>query len=75
MLAKAAVENGDILRLDLTVSNKGLGGGNNKDGGFGKMGGRRLQDAVVDMVTLPTSKMHLEMIKGMADKMVVKSKS
>lgn len=50
MLAKAAVEKGDILRLDLTVPNKGAGGGNNKDGGFGKMGGRRLQDDVVDMV-------------------------
>ncbi len=49
-LAKIAVENGDILRLDLTVPNKGDGGGSNKDGGFGKMGGRRLQDDVVDMV-------------------------
>ncbi len=49
MLAKGAVEKGDILRLDLTVPNKGAGGGNNKDGGFGKMGGRRLQDDVVDM--------------------------
>lgn len=48
MLAKVAVEKGDILRLDLTVPNKGAGGGNNKDGGFGKMGGRRLQDDVVD---------------------------
>ncbi len=48
MLAKAAVETGDILRLDLTVPNKGAGGGNNKDGGFGKMGGRRLQDDVMD---------------------------
>ncbi|MEO6050008.1 MAG: DUF4331 family protein [Pyrinomonadaceae bacterium] len=50
MLAKAAVEKGDILRLDLTVPNRGSGGGNNKDGGFGKMGGRRLQDDVVDGV-------------------------
>ncbi len=50
MLAKAAVETGDILRLDLSVPNKGAGGGNNKDGGFGKMGGRRLQDDVVDGV-------------------------
>ncbi|MEP6937684.1 MAG: DUF4331 family protein [Chthoniobacterales bacterium] len=49
-LAKMAVENGDILRLDLTVPNKGPQGGSNKDGGFGKMGGRRLQDDVVDMV-------------------------
>lgn len=49
MLAKAAVEKGDILRLDLTVPNKGTGGGNNANGGFGKMGGRRLQDDVVDI--------------------------
>ncbi len=49
-LAKMTVEKGDILRLDLTVPNKGKGGGSNKDGGFGKMGGRRLQDDVVDMV-------------------------
>jgi len=48
MLAKVAVEKGDILRLDLSVKNKGAGGGNNKDGGYGKMGGRRLQDDVVD---------------------------
>ena len=50
MLSKAIFENGDILRLDVTVPNKGAGGGNNKDGGFGKMGGRRLQDDVVDGV-------------------------
>ncbi len=50
MLAKAAVTTGDILRLDLSIPNKGSGGGNNKDGGFGKMGGRRLQDDVVDGV-------------------------
>ncbi len=49
MLAKIAVEKGDILRLDLTVPNKGAGGGNNKNGGYGKMGGRRLQDDVMDM--------------------------
>ena len=49
-LAMVAVKKGDILRLDLTVPNKGNQGGNNKDGGFGKMGGRRLQDDVVDMV-------------------------
>ncbi|MEJ7607635.1 MAG: DUF4331 family protein [Bryobacteraceae bacterium] len=41
---------GDILRLDLTVPNSGPGGGNNLNGGFGNMGGRRLQDDVVDMV-------------------------
>ena len=50
MLAKVAVEKGDILRLDLTVPNKGPQGGNNRDGGFGKMGGRRLVDDVVDIV-------------------------
>ena len=43
-------ENGDILRLDLTVQNSGLGGGDNANGGFGKMGGRRLKDDVVDIV-------------------------
>ena len=48
MLAKVAVDNGDILRLDLAVPNKGINGGTNKDGGFGKMGGRRLGDDVVD---------------------------
>ncbi len=42
--------NGDILRLDLTVPNIGPQGGNNPDGGFGYMGGRRLTDDVVDMV-------------------------
>ncbi len=49
MLAKAAVEKGDILRLDLSVPNKGAQGGNNPNGGFGKMGGRRLTDDVVDI--------------------------
>lgn len=44
-----AVRNGDILRLDLTVPNSGPQGGNNPDGGFGHMGGRRLSDDVVDM--------------------------
>ena len=48
MLAKIAVEKGDILRLDVSVPNKGTGGGDNKDGGFGKMGGRRLKDDVMD---------------------------
>ncbi len=48
MLAKIAVEKGDILRLDLSVPNKGAGGGDNKDGGYGKMGGRRLKDDVMD---------------------------
>ena len=49
MLAKVAVAKGDILRLDLMVPNMGRGGGNNGNGGFGQMGGRRLQDDVVDM--------------------------
>jgi hypothetical protein len=49
MLGKAAVDNGDILRLALTVPNRGPQGGTNRDGGFGKMGGRRLVDDVVDM--------------------------
>ena len=49
MLAKAVVDNGDILRLDTSVPNRGPQGGTNKDGGFGKMGGRRLTDDVVDM--------------------------
>ena len=40
--------NGDILRLDLEVPNSGPQGGNNPDGGFGNLGGRRLVDDVVD---------------------------
>ena len=39
---------GDILRLKLSVPNSGPGGGNNTDGGPANMGGRRLQDDVVD---------------------------
>jgi len=50
MLLDAAVRNGDILRLDLTVPNTGSQGGGNADGGFGNMGGRRLKDDVVDAV-------------------------
>jgi hypothetical protein len=47
-------ENGDILRLDLTVPNRGPGGGNNPEGGAPNprnnfaLGGRRLQDDVAD---------------------------
>ena len=41
-------ENGDILRLNLTVPNSGPGGGNNPGGGAANGGGRRLQDDVVD---------------------------
>ena len=48
MFLKFAVDNGDFLRLDVTVPNKGAGGGTNLDGGFGKMGGRRLSDDVFD---------------------------
>ena len=39
---------GDILRLDVTVPNNGPSGGNNSNGGFGMMGGRRFVDDVVD---------------------------
>jgi hypothetical protein len=39
---------GDILRLSLVVPNFGPQGGNNPEGGFGHMGGRRLVDDVVD---------------------------
>ena len=49
MLGKMAVDNGDILRLDLGVPNRGPQGGTNREGGFGHMGGRRLVDDVVDM--------------------------
>ncbi len=49
MLTDAVVRKGDILRLDLMVPNKGPQGGNNPEGGFGKMGGRRLADDVVDI--------------------------
>lgn len=50
MILDMAVRKGDILRLDLTVPNTGPGGGNNPAGGFGKRGGRRLSDDVVDAV-------------------------
>ena len=48
MVLKGSVDNGDILRLDLSVPNAGAQGGNNPNGGFGHMGGRRLTDDVVD---------------------------
>ncbi len=48
MILDVIQKKGDILRLDLTVPNRGPQGGNNADGGFGKMGGRRLVDDVVD---------------------------
>ncbi len=41
--------NGDILRLDLDVPNSGPQGGNNPDGGYGNLGGRRLVDDVGDI--------------------------
>ncbi|MFN2454488.1 MAG: DUF4331 family protein [Pyrinomonadaceae bacterium] len=49
MILDQIVRRGDILRLDLRVPNAGSGGGDNPDGGFGHMGGRRLKDDVVDM--------------------------
>ena len=49
MILKGSVEKGDILRLDTSVPNSGPQGGTNADGGFGKMGGRRLADDVVDI--------------------------
>ncbi len=48
MILDAVQRKGDILRLDLTVPNSGPQGGVNVNGGFGKMGGRRLADDVVD---------------------------
>lgn len=48
MILDQIVRRGDILRLDLTVPNLGAGGGDNANGGFGRMGGRRLKDDVVD---------------------------
>lgn len=48
LILAASVDNGDILRLGLRVPNLGPQGGNNRDGGFGNMGGRRLTDDVVD---------------------------
>ena len=47
-ILNVAVNNGDILRLNLAVPNSGPQGGNNPSGGFGNMGGRRLTDDVVD---------------------------
>ncbi len=48
MILDQIVRRGDILRLDITVPNLGAGGGDNANGGFGHMGGRRLKDDVVD---------------------------
>ena len=46
ILADVAVVHGDFLRLNLTVANTGVGGGNNSGAGFPN--GRRLGDDVVD---------------------------
>src|SRR5271156_6572627 len=43
-------KNGDILRLNLTVPNRGPGGGTNVAGGFANGGGRGFQDEVGEMV-------------------------
>ncbi len=48
MILDVIQRKGDILRLDLSVPNFGPQGGNNPNGGFGHMGGRRLVDDVVD---------------------------
>ena len=48
MILNMVQSKGDILRLDVTVPNTGPQGGNNPNGGFGNMGGRRLIDDVVD---------------------------
>jgi hypothetical protein len=46
LLAKTAVLNGDILRLNPTTANSGNGGGDNAGAGFPN--GRRLKDDVID---------------------------
>ena len=46
ILADVAVVHGDFLRLNLTVANTGIGGGNSSGAGFPN--GRRLGDDVVD---------------------------
>lgn len=50
MILTAVQKNGDILRVKLNVPNSGPQGGNNPNGGFANMGGRRLRDDVVDGV-------------------------
>lgn len=60
MILNVIQAKGDILRLDVTVPNTGSGGGDNADGGFGHMGGRRFKDDVVDGVfTLLNNGVHL----------------
>jgi hypothetical protein len=46
-LAEVAVLNGDILRLDTTAANAGMGGG---EGANGFPNGRRLKDDVIDIL-------------------------
>lgn len=46
LLASLAVNNGDLLRLDLNVPNTGSGGGTNASAAFPN--GRRLRDDVID---------------------------
>jgi hypothetical protein len=59
-ILKVIQANGDILRLNLTVPNSGPQGGDNPNGGFGHMGGRRFQDDVVDAVfTMLNNGVHL----------------
>lgn len=48
ILASVVVTKGDFLRLDLSVGNTGMGGGNNAGAGFPN--GRRIRDDVIDTV-------------------------
>lgn len=48
LLAGLAVNNGDILRLDMDVSNTGTGGGDNSEAAFPN--GRRVGDDVIDTI-------------------------
>jgi len=48
ILASVAVTRGDFLHLDLTVPNRGTGGGNNPEAAFPN--GRRLGDDVIDII-------------------------
>lgn len=57
ILARLAVTNGDMLRLDLSIANSGPGGGNNPAAAFPN--GRRPQDDVIDtIVTLINNRVH-----------------
>jgi hypothetical protein len=48
ILARLAVTNGDMLRLNLSIANSGPGGGNNRDAAFPN--GRRPGDDVIDTI-------------------------